>query len=106
MTMKKHSPAGNRGLIKAIIIIVVALLILSYFGISLRNLANSPTNQDNVSYIATTTVSVWDGYLKVPATYAWGIFVNYIWDPALQGLVDLKNHQPTPNFGSSTPALP
>ncbi|MDE1974893.1 MAG: hypothetical protein KGI49_00030 [Patescibacteria group bacterium] len=104
--MKISRPAGERGLIKMIVIIVVALLVLSYFGINLRNLVSSPTNQDNVTYIASTTVSIWDSYLKVPAGFAWDIFVNYIWDPAFQGLVDLKNGRPTPSVSSSSPALP
>ncbi|MDE2038072.1 MAG: hypothetical protein KGI69_02505 [Patescibacteria group bacterium] len=104
--MKKIAPAGERGLVKLVVMIVIALLVLSYFGINLRRLVDSPTNQDNVAYIASSTAGVWNGYLKQPATFAWGIFVSYIWDPALQGLIDLKNHKQTPDFGSSTPALP
>ena len=100
----KNYRAGDRGLIKMILIIVGALLILSYFGINLRNLVNAPTTQDNVSYVASTTVNVWDQYLRVPAAYAWGIFVDLIWTPALHNLEAIKDSQPTNinNIATST----
>jgi len=98
--------AGQRGLIKWIILFVVALLILSYYGINLRELVNAPTTQDNVSYVATTTVTFWNKYLKVPAAYLWNdIFVDLIWNPAISNLKAMKNGEPT-NISSSTPTLP
>ncbi len=90
--MKNNRMAGEQGgFIKWIVIIVVALLILSYFGFSLRELIDRPTTQDNFSYVATTTVTVWDKYLKVPAAYAWNnIFLDLIWDPAIARLKNLE----------------
>jgi hypothetical protein len=37
-------------MVKLIFYIVVALLVLSYFGISLQHLAESPTTQSNFGY--------------------------------------------------------
>ena len=103
--MKSNIPT-DRGIIKWIIIIVVALLILSYYGFSLRTLVEAPVTQDNFHYVATSTVSVWDKYLKQPATYLWNdIFINLIWDPAIVNLTAIKNGQPT-NIASSSPQLP
>ena len=86
----------NRGIIKLIILIVAALLILSYFGISLRTLVNSPVTQDNISYTSTGAVTVWDKYLKQPAGYLWDkIFLNLIWDPAINNLKNLRDNKPT-----------
>jgi len=94
--MKNYRPTGERGLIKWIILIVVALLILSYFGFNLRNLVNAPTTQDNFGYVASTTVTVWNSYLAKPAGYLWNdIFINLIWDPALQNLENMKEGKPT-----------
>lgn len=106
--MKNLPAAGDRGLIKIILIIIVALLVLSYFGINLRQLVNAPTTQDNVSYVASTTVTVWDSYLKVPATYLWGVFIDLIWTPAIDNLEAMKNGQPTNinDISSSTRNLP
>lgn len=81
----------NRGVIKIILLIVVALLVLSYFGFNLRNLANSPTTQDNFGYVASTTVTVWDKYLKDPLTYVWkDIFIEIIWNPAIDNIKRLN----------------
>jgi hypothetical protein len=96
----------NRGIIKWIIIIVIALLILSYYGFSLRALVNSPVTQDNFGYVATTTVSVWDQYLQQPASYLWNdVFINLIWNPAITNLTNMKNGQPT-NVQTDAPQLP
>ena len=103
--MKNRIPR-NRGLIGWIVIIVVVLLILSYYGFSLRTLVQSPTTQDNFGYVATTSVSVWDKYLKQPANYLWNdVFINLIWDPGIRNLKDMKNNQPT-DIQSSSPTLP
>ncbi len=106
--MKNNSMAGKGqyraghqgGFIKIIVIIVVALLVLSYFGFNLRSLADSPTTQDNFSYAASTTVNVWSKYLAKPATYVWNeIFLNLIWNPALEQLKHSNTVAPT----ASTP---
>ncbi|MFA6432381.1 MAG: hypothetical protein WCV82_00985 [Candidatus Paceibacterota bacterium] len=104
----KNRPAGDRGLIKIILIIIIGLLVLSYFGINLRQLVNTPTNKDNVSYVASTTITVWDSYLKVPASYAWRIFIDLIWTPAIDNLEAMKEGQPTNinEISSSTRNLP
>ena len=96
----------NRGFIKWIIIIIVALLILSYYGFSLRTLVDSPVTQDNFHYVATSTVTVWDKYLKNPATYLWNdVFVSLIWTPAIDNLTKIKNSEPT-NVQTKSPQLP
>ena len=47
-------------MVKLIIWIIIGLLALSFFGISLRALATSPTNQDNVSFLLDTLKIGWD----------------------------------------------
>ncbi len=104
--MKNNASAGKRGLIKMIVIIIIALLVLSYFGINLRSLINAPTTQDNFTYVATSTTSVWNQYLKKPATYLWNdVFLDLIWAPAIDNLTKMKNGEPT-NISSSSPKLP
>jgi hypothetical protein len=84
---------SNRGLIKLLILILIALLVLGYYGISVRQAVQNPTTQDNVSYIWNGTVTVWNDYLKAPAAYLWKIFVNDIWTPAIYNLENIKNGQ-------------
>lgn len=93
------------GFIRALVIIIIAILIISYFGINLRALVTSPTTKDNFSYVATSTVSVWNNYLKVPATYVWNeVFLNLLWKPALDNLKNVKWEAPLMT-SSSTPNL-
>ena len=47
-------------MIRLIIWVVIGLLALSFFGISLRELADSPTNQDNVNFIWALLLEGWD----------------------------------------------
>ncbi len=83
---------GNRGLVKTIILIVIALLILSYFGLNLRDIVNSPAGRDNFSYTQEVMINVWDNYLKRPVMYLWNdIFLELIWYPAIDNLTKIKN---------------
>ncbi len=46
-------------MVKLIIWVVVGLLALSFFGISLRGLIDSPTNQDNIQLLWTMFHDGW-----------------------------------------------
>lgn len=46
-------------LIKLIVWIVIGLLALSFFGISLRALADNPTNQDNLEFLVSSLEMGW-----------------------------------------------
>ena len=46
-------------MVKLIIWIIIGLLALSFFGISLRALATSPTNQDNLTFLLDTLHIGW-----------------------------------------------
>ena len=96
---------NNRGLIKLLILLLIALIVLGYYGISVRSAVENPTTQDNIGYVSTGAVSVWDKYLKGPATYLSGIFVNDIWNPAITNLEAIKNNQPT-DLQKAAPLLP
>jgi len=99
----------NRGisLLKIIILVFVAILILGYFGISLRKTVESPTTQDNLHYVGGGTKSVWDRYLKDPVHYIWqDVWVNIFWRSFISNMerirdgkpTDFEKAAPTPNF--------
>ncbi len=48
------------GLVKAILLIVVALVILGYFGYNLRDIVNSPAVRDNLAYVWGFVVKFWE----------------------------------------------
>ncbi len=83
---KKTKFSDDRGLVKMIIVIVVALLVLSYFGFNLRNIASSPTAQDNFSYVWGIVTNIWTNYLAKPAMYVWEIIMKYILNPILHNV--------------------
>lgn len=102
-------PNRQGGLIKAIVIVVIILLILAYFGLNLRNIVGSSTFQDNWNFLWNGILTLWNMYLKSPAMYLWNIFVMYIWDPAIQNLMHNKAVTTTivnQISSTSTPSIP
>jgi hypothetical protein len=68
----------NRGFIKLIIIIIIAIAVLAYFGINLNNIWNF-------------IVHVWNNYLAVPFIYVWNLWVTYVWTPFMNSINSLNN---------------
>ena len=62
---------SNRGLVKMLVVILIALLILAYFGLNLRSIVSSPTFQDNWSYITNGLAYIWNTFLKGAFEYLW-----------------------------------
>jgi hypothetical protein len=75
----KYKSNTNRGFIKLIILIVVILLIISYFGINLKGVVDSSTFQSNWGYVKEFIVYIWNHFLS-------GIFI-FIWDTILVPLL-------------------
>lgn len=46
-------------MVHLILWVIIGLLALSFFGISLRAIAGSPTNQDNVAFLVDTLKQGW-----------------------------------------------
>ena len=60
-------------MIKTLIWVAVGLLALSFFGVSIRALYESPTNQDNLSFILTLAHTGWvmisDWFSHIPTLF-------------------------------------
>ncbi len=83
----------QRGIVRTVILIIIALLVVSYFGINLRQLATSPTSESNFSYVWGSVTYVWDTYLKTPATEVYDLFITYIWDPSIADIQRIDSGQ-------------
>ncbi len=69
----------NRGIIKTIFIIIIGVVILSYFGFNIREIVENPTTQNNLSYVLNAAVNIWKNYLEVSIMYIWqNIFIDLI----------------------------
>lgn len=71
----------NGGFIKMIIILIIIILALSYFGFDIKKFMESPTTQKNLGYVWGLAKVVWDKYLEKPLAYLWkNVFVNLLWE--------------------------
>ena len=79
------------GLVRTILIIIVAILIISYFGIDIKGLVEAPGTQNNIGYVVGWVMYVWTNYLEKPYNYLWhDIFVDKIWAQFLDTLDIIK----------------
>ena len=68
-TIPMKKPIQKRGgLIKIVLLIVIALVVLGFFGSNLREIIDSPTVKENFSY-------VWNAALLV-FNWIWGVLVS------------------------------
>jgi hypothetical protein len=65
----------DQGLVRWIILIVIAVIILGYFGFNVRGAVNSPTTQDNLNFLKDTAVKIWDYVLRAPALWIWEVII-------------------------------
>lgn len=47
-------------MVRFIILVIILVLAVSYFGISIRDIAESPTGADNISFVWSYVVTGWD----------------------------------------------
>ncbi len=92
--MKKQSQQG--GFVRFIIILIIAILLLSYFNIDLKTEVEKPQTQQNITYVKDQSQSVWQQYLEQPFFYIWNnIFIDLIWSVFVDNMERIKNHVPT-----------
>ena len=62
---------SEHGIIQIILVIVVAIIILSYLGFSLRDIMEHDTTQENFSYIGELFKRLWNNIFKAPCLFIW-----------------------------------
>ena len=90
---KANKVSTKKGIVGIIVLLVIALLVLSYFGFNLRQTIQAPTTQDNFHYVWGNITYFWNTYLKEPATYFYNLYVELVWNPGLVHLRAITNHQ-------------
>lgn len=87
---------NQKGFIKFIVIIVIAIIVLSYFGFDLRSIVESPESQGNLGYVWGGVVYVWGTWISGPASYLWNdIFIDLLWNSFTDNLERVKGGEPT-----------
>lgn len=102
----------QEGLIKLIILIIIAIFVLSFFGISIRSLIEGESFQENFNYVLNVVKSVWQKYLAESAKYLWNdIFIDLIWNSFIENLEKIKGGGPSelienaPSLDFASPSL-
>jgi hypothetical protein len=95
----------QQGLIKLIIIIIIAIIILSYFGFDLQAIVESPESQGNLGYVWGLLASLWNNYLMQPVLYFWNnIFIDLLWETFISNFERIKAGEAT-DFELNTPSV-
>jgi len=64
-----------------IILIIIAVAVLSYFRIDIKDFFTSEQFQKNIGYIWSFIKDTWNNYLAAPVGVVWGIWIKYVWTP-------------------------
>ena len=85
----------TKGFIRLVIIIIIALIVLGYYGIDVKKAIQAPTTKSNLSYAEQIVSNVWHNYLEKPAKYLWKVFIDIVWKPAVRNLIKIGNNEST-----------
>jgi hypothetical protein len=94
--METFNEQNGISILGVLVLGVVIILILSYFHISIKSVVESPTGQENISYIGGGTKSLWTTYLAEPASYLWNdVWLKIFWRPFISNMEHIRDGQPT-----------
>ncbi len=54
-----------------ILLIVIALIVLGFFGYNIKDILNSPTVHDNLVYVWGLVTKLWNNFLAEPIGWVW-----------------------------------
>lgn len=79
--MQNSLNRGEVGSIKWIILIILALVIASYFfDFNIQEAVEDEQTQSNFNYIKNNLITYYESYLKTPLDFFWNeIVINIIW---------------------------
>jgi len=82
-----------------IIVIIIALIILGYFGFNIVDVLNSPNVQANLNWAWNIVLIIWS-YISAPIVWLWNTFVvGILWNLIQAGLNQM------PPISTSTPIV-
>ncbi|MBI5133788.1 MAG: hypothetical protein HZA81_00130 [Candidatus Taylorbacteria bacterium] len=83
-------------MIKYIVLALIVIIVLSFFGYDLRAIIEAPVTQNNLGYAWGGVTYVWDNYLKNPVNYFWNnIFIGLLWQAFTNNLGRINAGAPT-----------
>lgn len=85
MTSKiNFAERGEAGFVKAVIIIVIALAALAYFGFDMKEWLDSDTFKNALGAVLRSLNWAWEHIIKIPALWIWNEFIiDIVWEKFL-----------------------
>ncbi|MCI5050903.1 MAG: hypothetical protein MRY57_01185 [Candidatus Pacebacteria bacterium] len=82
MKFLKEEKIGEKGSIRWIILIIIGLIIASYFfDFSVQEAIEDEQTQSNFEYIKTHALNFYNAYLRQPINFFWNeIVIDIIWE--------------------------
>jgi|SRR3989344_3274372 len=80
---------AQRGIIKTIFLIILAISILSFFDVDLRALASSERLQENFLYVKEILVPLWENYIRPVFSFLWEDVVSPYFVEPITGNPDI-----------------
>lgn len=81
----------SRGFIKLILLIIIGLVILGYFGLNIKDILASPVVEENLAYAWELATTVWTNWLQAPAQWVFEHIIKLFWQFFLDGLEGLRD---------------
>lgn len=97
--------ATNTGIIRFLILIFIGIIVLGFFGISLKAVFQKQPVQENIIFVWQAIRYVWDNYLARPAEYLWNIFYNLLWRSFVENAERIRQGKP-PLLLEGQPEMP
>ena len=101
---------GGISIIGLLVFVIITVLILSYFNINVKKIAQSPTGQTNINYVTDNTKTIakttWQKYLKDEIVHTWNdvvvkIFLKSFVDTMMGKGIDYQNIAPVVPLSTS-----
>ncbi len=93
----------NKGLVGILVIIILAIISLSYFNIDLEKELQKPETKQGIEYASKEGTTFWKTYLEKPLTDAWNkIIVGGLWDEFMKS-VNETSLPPMPTIEAPEP---
>lgn len=90
---------GGLSILGIVLIVVIAIIVLSYFNIDVQSHVEDEQTQSNLSYVWNGVVNFWDRYLEGPILYFWNnIFIALLWNGFVHNMLMLGNGQSPIDF--------
>lgn len=101
------------GIIRILVVVILALAVLTYFGFDLQSFVQSEGFQNNFGFVwDMSTVAfnflkdIWNTYLSAPAFYFWNnVFVGLLWNSFIDNLTRIREGKPH-DFQLNAPYVP